>query len=240
MNAREMHYDFKMKLNKVDSQKYKNLLVPEIDWKLNEAVEVFVKMIAEPRYKNSDQGFESSQRSIDDIRTIVVDQNLSNSLIPTQFDSASYVVVLPSDYWFKVAAKVYATKGECEMQLLSTHPVQHDDESEVSPFNRSNFEWRDVNIRFFGDNIRIFTDSTFTINRLVLDYIKRPRKINNAQDANGGQYRDLETGLILTGTQSCDLPIGTHRDIVDLAVLITTGDLQIPDYQIKQNKLTLN
>jgi hypothetical protein len=39
MTAREMHYDFKQKLNKIDSQKHRNLKVPEIDWKLNEAQE---------------------------------------------------------------------------------------------------------------------------------------------------------------------------------------------------------
>ena len=62
MNAREMHYDFKQKLNKIDSQKYRNLLVPEIDWKLNEAQEVFVKIIAEPRLR-SQLGFEINQRN---------------------------------------------------------------------------------------------------------------------------------------------------------------------------------
>lgn len=239
MNVREMHYDFKMKLNKIDSQKYKNLLVPEIDWKLNEAVEVFVKMIAEPRYRNSDQGFESSQRSVDDIRTIVVDQNLANSLIPQQFDEKSYIVTLPFDYWYRVKAKVYATKGSCEMRQLKTRLIQHDDEAEESPFDRSNFEWKQVNIRFFNNYIRIFTDGTFVINRLALDYIKRPRLIQNAQDHKGGQYRLLD-GTLLTGSQDCDLPVGTHRDIVDLAVLITTGELQIPDYPIKKDKLTLN
>ena len=37
MNISEMHYDFKKKLNKVDSEQNRNLLVPEIDWALNEA-----------------------------------------------------------------------------------------------------------------------------------------------------------------------------------------------------------
>ncbi len=52
MNIKEMHYDFKQKLNKIDSQQYRNLRVPEIDWKINEAYEVFVKSIAEPRVNN--------------------------------------------------------------------------------------------------------------------------------------------------------------------------------------------
>ena len=52
MNVRGMHYDVKQKLNKVDSQQYRNLRVPEIDWKLNEAYEIFVKSVAEPRINN--------------------------------------------------------------------------------------------------------------------------------------------------------------------------------------------
>jgi hypothetical protein len=49
MTIKEMHYDFKRKFNKVDSQKNRNILVPEIDLYLNEAEEIFVKLIAEPR-----------------------------------------------------------------------------------------------------------------------------------------------------------------------------------------------
>ena len=70
MTISEMHYDFKKKLNKVDSEQNRNLLVPEIDWALNEAQELFIKMVAEPRQR-SFLGFEKSQRTIDDIRTIV-------------------------------------------------------------------------------------------------------------------------------------------------------------------------
>ncbi len=32
MSIKRMHYDIKVKLNKVDSQQYRNLLIPEIQW----------------------------------------------------------------------------------------------------------------------------------------------------------------------------------------------------------------
>ena len=64
MNISEMHYDFKKKLNKVDSEQNRNLLVPEIDWALNEAQELFIKWISEPRQR-SYLGFEKSQRRIE-------------------------------------------------------------------------------------------------------------------------------------------------------------------------------
>jgi hypothetical protein len=50
----------------------------------------------------------------------------------------------------------------------------------------------------------------------------------------------LPDGTVLVGSQDCELPEHTHREIVDIAVLITTGDLQSGDYQLKQAKLNLN
>ena len=49
MTIQDMHYDFKKKLDKIDSQQNKNLLIPEIDWVLNEAQEMFVKIVAFPK-----------------------------------------------------------------------------------------------------------------------------------------------------------------------------------------------
>lgn len=239
MNIREMHYDFKMKLNKIDSQKYRNLLVPEIDWKLNEAQEAYIKIIAEPRLKNG-FGFEINQRSIDDLRTLVVNQTLENSscLVATKYDDESYLVQLPTDYMFYVSSEVVGSKGSCTGKKLSSILRQHDDKFKNSPFDNSSFEWREANIRFFEDGIRIFTDGTFTVSNLCLNYIRKPLRLSNALSAYNQEYRDL-SGNLLTTNQDSELPAHTHSEIVDLAVLITTGDLQIPDYQIKQNKLKI-
>lgn len=237
MTSREMHYDFKQKLNKIDSQKYRNLLVPEIDWKLNEAQEIFVKAIAQPRLANQ-IGFEVNQRTINDIRTIVIDQKPADGIVPTVFDESSFIAILPEDYWFLAKATVLATKGTCVDVTLKTREVQHDDEHELSPFDRSSFEWRISNIRFNKDGIRIFTDSTYTINKILLEYLKEPRMIHNAADFQGGTYNTLD-GTALTGTQDCELPKMVHKEIVDLAVLITAGDLSLPDYAIKQRKVQL-
>ena len=236
MTAREMHYDFKQKLNKIDSQKYRNLRVPEIDWKLNEACELFIKIIAEPRLA-SQLGLEINQRTIDDIRTVVVNQKPVDGIIPTVFDTSSFIAALPEDYMFYVNSKVLATKSNCVDVKLSTRPVQHDDEAELSPFDRSSFEWRISNIRFISEGLRIFTDGTYNINKIMYEYIKLPRLIHNAQDFENGTYK--LNGISLTGSQSCELPVQTHREVVDLAVFITAGDLELPSYQIKQNKLKI-
>lgn len=235
-----MHYDFKQKLNKIDSQKYRNLQIPEIDWKLNEAQEVFVKIIAEPRFNNL-LGFEVNQRTIDDIRSIVVNQKLNTSdcQVPSIFDESSFICGLPSDYWYFLSAKIYADKEGCKDKLLKkVRVLQDDDEEDLSPFDRSSFEWGEVNIRFINEGIKVFTEGDFTVSKVCINYIKQLSRIHNAQDYQGGSYIALD-GVTLSGSQSCELPVGTHREIVDLAVAITSGDLSLPDYMLKQNKLKL-
>lgn len=231
MTIKDMHYDFKKKLNKGDSQQYRNLLIPEIDWALNEAMSVFIDIVAEPRVRTY-LGFEKSQKNIDDIRTLVVNDECSN--VPS-----SNIVPLPDDYRYFIKADVYVSKGSCVDKKARLKIQEHDDEFEENSFYKSSFEWRVVNGLFIEDGIKLFTDGTFINNSLCLSYIKNPPYMHNAEDYRGGTY-NLPSGIVLIGHQDCILPEQTHREIVDLAVMIVTGEIQIPDYQIKMAKVGLN
>jgi hypothetical protein len=236
MNIREMHYDFKQKLNKIDSEQYRNLKVPEIDWKLNEAINLFVKIVAEPKYATK-LGFEVSQRITDDIRTIVVDNKPLNKGTVTD-DTVTFL--LPKDYQYYVGTeKIIMKQGSCQHPADKVHTRQHDDDFQVSLFDKSSFLWREVNIRFFEEGIKVYTSGEFTVEEFNLNYIKFPASVNNSQSYVGGKYKTL-AGVTLSINVDCNLPVETHREIVDIAVAITTGDLQIPDYQIKKDKLDYN
>lgn len=236
MTIKEMQYDIKFKLNKVDSQQYRNLRIPELDWVINEAYEIFVKSVAEPRTSNY-LGFETSQRTIDDIRTIVVNDK---NIIPTKLDNKTYVLSLPQDYMFYISASVVITKKNCSDRIARAILRQHDDRFESSPFDNSSFEWKEVNIRFYENGIKLFTDGTFDIKEVKLNYIRKHAYIHNAQNfLPTGSYK-LPSGVILTGSQDCELPTQTHREIVDIAVLILTNNLELPTYQLKQAKVNLN
>ncbi len=234
MSIKNMHYDFKKKINKVDSQKYRNFRVPEIDWVLNEAYGIFIKMFAQPRTA-SQFGFELGQRTIDDISPLVIE---NKEIIPTVFDPKSFTVALPPDYRHLLSSKALGTKGNCSNQELSTNFVQHDDRAEESAYDDSNFEWREVNFRFYSGGIRVFTDGTFNVDKFYMDYIKKPEYIHDAESFVGGTYK-LPSGLVLTGHVDCTLPETVHNEIVDIAVLITTEELQMPNYQLKLSKLKL-
>lgn len=230
MTIKDMHYDFKKKLNKVDSQQNRNLLIPEIDWALNEALELYVKIIAQPRMK-SYFGFEVNQRSIDDIRTLVVNNQC--------LDVIDNVVEIPAEYWHFIKGDITMSKGSCTNVKGNFYIRQHDDDFENSPFDKSSFEWRAVNGVFFDGGIKVYDDGTFTNNQLCISYIKKHPYIHNAEDFRTGTYK-LPSGIVLTGTSSCVLPEHTHREIVDIAVLLVTGEIQGQDYQLKLQKLNLN
>ena len=230
MTISEMHYDFKKKLNKVDSEQNRNLLVPEIDWALNEAQELFIKMVAEPRQRGF-LGFEKSQRTIDDIRTIVESEQvvtITNGVAP-----------FPERYLFFLKAEVLMDKGNCRGVKGRLHVRQHDDEFENSPFDKSSFEWRIVNGLFITEGVKVFDDGTFTNKSLVLSYIRKPSYIHNAQAFRNGTYQ-LPSGRVLEGTVDCELPEHTHREIVDIAVALVSGELLSNDYQVKLSKLNIN
>ena len=227
MNAPEMHYDFKKKFNKIDSNNNRNLLVPEIDWTLNEAQDLYIKMVAEPRFGKL-LGFESSQRAIDDIRTIVT----SLEIVPID-----NIITLPENYLYYVRGRVEAEKGNCTITDGKLWIRQHDDEFEKSPFDRSSFEWKEINGVFNESGIRLFTDGTFTVTNTEITYIRKPLYIHNAQDFKNGEYNSLRDEL-LVGTQDCELPENTHSEIVDLAVLLARGEIQ-SDLQTKLMKLNL-
>lgn len=233
MTIQEMHYDVKMKLNKVDSQQYRNLIIPQVDWILNEAQELFVKMIAEPRIA-SHYGFEIGQRSWMDIRSIVVEEK--------SIDPIANLVTLPTDFWYYVSAYCKMKKGGCEKNSHKIFIRQHDDDFENSPFDKSSFEWKTVNGVFNENGLKLYAED-FDIVEVLLTYIKKLKYIHNAAGFGiNGYKRPGVTGpeATCTGSANCELPESTHREIVDIAVLIATGQLQIPDYQIKKDKLSFN
>lgn len=234
MNVKEMHYDFKLKLNKIDSQQYANFLIPEIDWFLNEAQEYFIKSIAEPR-THSYHGFEKSQRSIDDIRELVVHNQ------PLIVDTYKGIAKLPDNYMFYVSGNAFVDTDKCKNIKCNLQIRQHDDMYEESPFDKTSVEWRHVNGVFTENGIQVFVDpqKRFSIKTLNISYIRKPAYIHNAEDFNPQGYT-LPKKNILTGHRDCELSEHTHREIVDIAVALASNSMDNPNYQSKLNKLQLN
>lgn len=231
MTIEEMIYDFKVQLNELDSNQYRGLLIPQIDWKLNQAQMVLISSIAEPR---KGVGFEVNQRTTDDLRTIVV--NGEGQIVLLE-NTGEYITTLPADYLHLVSLYARAKKNKC-IRKTRCYRVRHEELHEESFFSKSNFEWEEINFLFYEDKLKFFADD-FSLDRAYINYIRKPKYMHNAKDYEAGTY-ELPNGIVLAGSQNCELPEPIHRSIVSLAVLLTTGDLKLPDYETKLNNFNLN
>lgn len=249
MTVQEMHYDFKIKFNKLDSNDYRDFQVPEIDWLLNEAQEVFLKQ----RYginNTTQKGFEGSQKRIDDLRNLVM-KNVSLSPVnQVALDPVSYEAELPDNYIFAIRVQSVVTKTSCPDKTLVCKPTQHDDLSNclLDPNYNPSYEWGEMPVVYgtlssnAADANRIFgyTDGSFTVTSFILDYLREPARIAFPGGVPGGQYILPDGSTIVLPNQDCELPEHTHREIVDIATLIAAGDINHPGYQVKAAKTSIN
>lgn len=247
MTIEEMHYDFKMKLNKIDSQQFRNFLIPEVDWLLNEAQELFIKMVAEPRL-SFHLGFEKSQRNTDDIKMLVNEESIKpyQGVIIERVGYRCQYYLLPEDYMFFIRALVYGEIGNCKKVPCVVKIKQHDDSNHISPFDKSSIIWREVNGMFIEGFLELELpdqkdEENSNLKDLYLTYIRTPKYMHFAQgiEGGGGYQLNSDEGSLLQGKQDCELSPHTHREIVDIAVMLASGQLQIQD-PFKMAKLNLN
>jgi hypothetical protein len=235
MTIKGMHLDFKNKYNKVDSLQNTNFDVPQIDFILNQAAELFVKLIAQPRLK-SHLGFEVVQRTIDDIRMLVINDK--------EINVVNNIAVLPTDYLFYLRAFCMVDKNDsnhisCKNKKCRVIIRQHDDMFDESPFDRSSFEWRFVNALFVKEGIKLFADDTMKIGKMKLSYLKKLDFFHNAEDYSEEGYETID-GVVLSGFKNCELPGHTHSEIVNIAVLLVSAWLNDPSHQFKQLGIKLD
>ncbi len=228
MTVQDMHYDFKMKFNKIDSQKNRNLRIQEIDWILNEAEQIFVKTVAYPRMFTH-LGFEVNQRSIEDIRMVITPETISVE---------NNIVIFPSDYEYFLKGVPIISKGKCKEKKAKFIPVQYDDLAENSDYYKSSFEWREVIGNFSKEGIQLLVED-FNVDKFKLTYIKKRPYICFPSGTTAQQY-NLPSGTTLVQDQDCVLAEITHSEIVDIAVMLASGKIQTSDFQIRMNKLSVN
>lgn len=229
MTIVDMHFDFKQKMNKVDSQAFINYRVQEIDRLLNDSMMLFIKSVVFPRNANLSL-VERNQRTIDDIRTILSEVNSSTV--------ADNKCEMPIDYMFYLKAEALCSK-KGHTKMLRVLKRRHRDRFERSSFYDSSFEWGELMGYFRENHIQFFPKDDFAIISCDLCYVREPKYMHFAAGVNGGSYT-LGDGTTLQGTQDCELPNHTHNEIVDLAVMIAKGIVHQDGYAASKEKLKLD
>lgn len=233
MTSREMKQDLKFKVNKTDSKQNRNFLVPEIDWVLNEAIELYIQLVLHPK-KAREFGWEEGKRTIEDINTLLKVSSLEKT------DGNKFK--LPDDIYYPLDAfsKAIISNGICDNQQANFELIKLSDYDVNNPDTHSSFDWRIIRgYRFDADTIKIIEESGLSVKSLEFYYIKKPAFVHNAGDFRGGTYTNLK-GDVLTGYQDCDLPEHTHREICDIAAMLLTQQQLNPDLQSQIYKLNMN
>jgi len=232
MTIQEMHTQLNLRSQKINSNAFDNFLPEERDEYLNLAITRFIKNRLQPESNYIGEGFEESQKRIDDLRTLVKkDETLSpqqangNAGVGNTFvDRGQF----PDDYNYLISVRCkvdYARDGisfslssgkrdadgnegtDYKTEIVQAKVVQSDDVYELlrDPFNKSRVREPICDINESG--IDAYTDDTFIVDSIIINYLKKPVSVS-----------------LSTSTDS-DLPEHTHDEIVDMATELMLSDI---------------
>jgi hypothetical protein len=236
MTIQEMHYQFDLLLDKVSSSQKPNFNVAEKDWILNHAQELFVKQrYSGNNYKRT--ALESTQKRIDDLRTIHV-QNVTHTSV-VDLTGGIYEFIINDA---NVPNYLFMTRGTASVTDLDgcngtaiLKVTQTDDISEVlkDPFRSPDVSEIPCNYGTSptgsGSSLYLYS-GTNTINSITISYLRSPVTMSYP----GYTYIDGST----TTEVGCELPPHTHAEIIDIAVKVASGTIESPEFmQIKSQKL---
>ena len=226
MTSVEMHIGFRVKFNQVNANKNKAFLSQEIDLFLNDQMDKFVELRTdrEGNYKN--EGFEESQRRLDEIRTVIKENSTNAALTPpgtlvlSSFDKGKKIT-LPVDYK-KLVFDGCDTDAPCNFKysyvqnrLTSNQLIGHVLHDKYHTSHPDSPVSQIVN-----SELRVY-ENNFTVTHIYITYVyDYPRIVYNVQD--------------------CVLPKDTHREIVDMAVSKVNAILRTGNYEAYVNEISKN
>ena len=222
MNRDSMHTEFKFLMDKIDSASNPLFLETEIDRLLNIAQDKFVTKRAfgnNPRRTS----FEEDQKRRDDLRTLIVQSNLTAIEDPINAKPNSQHFSLPDNYRHAIneEASVFDTRIRDSARRVSVKPITHDRYNKIidDPFNKPH---KNTVYRLgFGDDgniCELVHGEDQKISLYYLRYLKEP--------------------LQIASDQACILPDHTHREIIRMAVVEALEGIESPRYQ--SSKIELN
>ena len=236
MFIQEMHYEFKLRSNRLNSNNFKDPLPIIIDRYLNRAQNWYVEHFAEKRFPD---GFDFSQQRKDMFSTITVTFPDQPRLSATKVEDNLYrlpVSTLKYQYahWIRGSVK-------CSSKPVNISMVKHDTLNKYlrDDHTKPSAQWGEIlaKIGSFGkeQNIFFYTDGDLTDNTLEIDYIRYPSNVFvsgyntiayeyatiNKVDQNSfyGQNSD---------PVHSELPAMFHSLLVDIAVYLYAGSTDNP------------
>ena len=243
----QLHHEFKLEKNKVDSLASMDYLPVEIDAYLNKSIWFFLKS----RYKinQSNRGFETNQDRITQLSNLhIKSPELQPGIVPTLVTNGTYKIELKDldyEYLFLTKANCDIKKADCIKNGVRIKLTQTDDNNTL--YSSPNFNWKIVNGQFgktdsgTATNVEksalyIYTEEGSEITTIYIEYIKYPNRVFF------GGYDHIDGQSVSTDPKiNCDIDAGFHDEIVRQAVLFAVEDLgDVQGTQIKNKQVSLD
>lgn len=238
MSPRNMQIEFERRLQLMDP----NLVIKEkltsdtIISFINEAIDKFYKT----RYSGINfkaQGFEQTQKRIDDLRTLIKNKKYTEGSI-NKSDRNSYSVELPEDYVLLLgdtAGIQPSNLNECwETNERGEYIIKYTDtlESTIETLDRqlgnslSEHKLKYCQARplklIQDNNVILYTDGKYKVSEYEITYLAKPSKINSSN---------------ITNLEYTDLPEHTHMEIVKMAIQIYLATKPMQHYNAYSNEI---
>lgn len=203
---------------------------------INEAIDKFYKT----RYSGVNfkaQGFEQTQKRIDDLRTLIKNKKYTEGSI-NKSDRNSYSVELPEDYVLLLgdtAGIQPSNLNECwETNERGEYIIKYTDtlESTIETLDRqlsnslSEHKLKYCQARplklIQDNNVILYTDGKYKVSEYEITYLTKPSKINSSN---------------ITNTEYTDLPEHTHMEIVKMAIQIYLATKPMQHYNAYSNEI---
>lgn len=226
MTLEKLHIAFNIELDKSNVSGYPSFLPEERDYFINTAITKFYKT-KYSGYNAQLKGFQQNQKRSDDFRKVVK----STSLSVSTSDFTKYTANFPEDYWFMVGetARIkYASTTPGEYVYKNVDVYECTIENLDNRLNNSLSEHilnrghaRPLRV-FVGDEILLYTDGEYSIDRYDISYICKPAEVNWYSTAQG--YSNSTTELE-------NVPDHAWDEIIKLAVKAAIENISDYRYQ---------
>lgn len=238
MSPRNMQIEFERRLQLMDP----NLVIKEkltsdtIISFINEAIDKFYKT----RYSGINfkaQGFEQTQKRIDDLRTLIKNKKYTEGSI-NKSDRNSYSIELPEDYVLLLgdtAGIQPSNLNECwETNERGEYIIKYTDtlESTIETLDRqlgnslSEHKLKYCQARplklIQDNNVILYTDGKYKVSEYEITYLAKPSEINSSN---------------ITNLEYTDLPEHTHMEIVKMAIQIYLATKPMQHYNAYSNEI---
>lgn len=165
------------------------------------------------------------QRGVDDVRYIQKFLILDKSIPSVSETNNKINFPLPKDYFDLSAVRGKSQKDNVQHDMLYKEvQIENIEELLQDEFNKPSFEWEESFYTINADKLSIYTDGTFKIGDVLLNYYRYPSQITLLDENNP------ESGFTTSSTIEWDDK--TLDDIISLMVANFDANENNPRYQV--------